>query len=77
MKMNWMRISTDGDESRTLFFVFVSWLVLVVKYLLAGLTLPVVGTVPAMSATEFGSAVTLVLAIWLGREWKEAHYKEK
>lgn len=69
MNMSWMRIDSTGRESRTLFFVSASWLVVWVKFLLAGLTLPVVGVVPAMTATEFGMAVGAVLGIWLGREW--------
>lgn len=69
MKFNWMRIDSSGRESRTLFFVTASWLVVWVKFLSAGLTLPVVGTVPPMTATEFGSSVAFILAIWLGREF--------
>ncbi len=26
------------------------------------------------SATEFASAIGVLLAIWLGREWRSAHY---
>lgn len=62
---------TRGRESITLGFVAASWLALWLKFILAGATLPLVGTVPAMSASEFGAAVALVLAIWLGREWTE------
>lgn len=60
-----------GRESITLSLVVPAWLALLVKFLVAGLTLPVVGVVPAMSATEFGTAMAGVLAIWLGREWTE------
>ena len=69
MKVSWMRIDSSGRESRTLFFVAASWLVVWVKFLAAGLTLPVVGTVPPMTATEFGTSVAFILAIWLGREY--------
>lgn len=27
------------------------------------------------SLTEFSTAIATVLAIWLGREWRAAHYK--
>lgn len=60
-----------GKQSTTLFFVFVSWLVLVMKFAIAGMTFPVVGQMAPMSAGEFGMAVAGVLAIWLGREWTE------
>ena len=64
-----MRIDGSGKESRTLFFVTVSWMALLIKFLLAGVTLPIFGLVPLMTATEFGSSVAFVLSIWLGREW--------
>lgn len=69
MKLGWMRLDSSGKESRTLFFVAASWLVVWLKFLLAGVTLPIIGQVPPMSATEFGSAVAFILAVWLGREW--------
>lgn len=58
-----------GRESVTLSLVAPAWLALLVKFLAAGITLPVIGLVPTMSATEFGMALSGVLAIWLGREW--------
>jgi hypothetical protein len=60
-----------GRESMTLTFVAASWLAVWIKYLLAGIALPVIGTVPPMTATEFGLSVAGILAIWLGREWTE------
>ena len=30
----------------------------------------------SMSATEFATAIGVLLAIWLGREWKSSHFKE-
>jgi hypothetical protein len=60
-----------GRESKTLTMVTVSWFTLLVKFAGAGLTLPVVGEFPVMSANEFGLATAAILAIWLGREWKE------
>ena len=60
-----------GRESTTLTFVAFSWLAVWVKYVVAGLTLPVIGAVPPMTATEFSIAAAAILAIWLGREWTE------
>jgi hypothetical protein len=60
-----------GKESITLLFVSLSWLAVWVKFILAGATLPVFGTVPPMTATEFGMSAAAILAIWLGREWAE------
>lgn len=68
MKRFRMRDSRDR-ESQTLTFVAVTWAALVCKFLVAGMNLGPLGAMPAMGASEFGAAVALVLAIWLGREW--------
>jgi len=60
-----------GRESVTLTFVAASWWAVWLKYILAGLVVPHVGTVPPMTATEFSIATAAILAIWLGREWTE------
>ena len=60
-----------GNSSRTLPFVAVSWAAVVVKFVVAGATLGPLGQMPTMSAGEFGSAVAMILAIWIGREWKQ------
>ena len=65
-----------GKRSKTLFFVAVSWFVIVARYALGGLD-TFIGTVPVTSATDFGIAIAAVLSIWLGREWKETHYADK
>ncbi|CCU70914.1 hypothetical protein [Thalassolituus oleivorans] len=65
-----------GKQSTTLFFVSVSWVALLIKFLIAGMTLGPLGTMHEMSAMDFGSAVTAVLAIWLGREWTEKRKPE-
>jgi len=64
-----------GKQSKTLIFVSISWLAVVIKYITAGVTLGALGTMPDMGASEFGSAVALILAIWLGREWSEKKIK--
>lgn len=60
-----------GKESVTLSFVAISWVALLCKFLLAGMTLGPLGVMPLMSAPEFGGSVTAILLIWLGREWTE------
>lgn len=71
--MNLIPTLTDsrGRESVTLTFVAVAALALIVKFVLAGLTLGPIGQIPAMGAGEFGVAFAAVLAIWLGREWTD------
>lgn len=60
-----------GRESTTLTFVSISWLAVLIKYLIAGINLPLIGLQPAMTASDFATATGLILAIWLGREWTE------
>lgn len=55
-----------GKRSKTLFFVSIPWLVLVVKFLVGGLW-----GMPVIEAEDFGLAVAAVLVPWVGREWKE------
>jgi hypothetical protein len=62
---------TRGRESKTLTFVTLAYAALLIKFVLADLTLPLFGLVPPMTATEFGVSVAAVLAIWLQREWTE------
>lgn len=61
---------SKGKESTTLTFVTVAFLAVLIKYLLGG----IYG--PEISTGEFGAAVTLILGIWLNREWKEARYEK-
>jgi hypothetical protein len=67
----WFNFDARGNQSKTLMFVSVSWLVVVIKFVIAGVNLGQFGIMPPMSAGEFGTAIALILAIWLGREWQE------
>jgi len=60
-----------GKQSRTLLFVGMAWVILLIKFLISGMTLPIVGTMTEMTAIEFGSAFALIMAPWLGREYTE------
>lgn len=68
---------TRGKPSRTLPFVAVSWLAVTIKYFISGMTLGPLGTMPEMGATAYGSAVAMILAIWVGREWKQKDVEAK
>ena len=73
-----MRITDSrGKESTTLFLVVVAFVSVLVKFIIGGMTLPVIGLMPIIGAGEFGLAVTGLLAIWLNREWKEAKHGDK
>ena len=61
---------TRGRESITLTFCTFATVILLGKFALAGLVTSF-GTVPDMSASEFGLAFAAVLAPWLHREWVE------
>ncbi len=60
---------TRGRESITLTFCTIAAVILMGKFAVAGLTLPIIGLIPQMGAGEFGLSFAAVLAPWLHREW--------
>lgn len=60
-----------GHPSKTLTFVTVSWLAVLIRFLLGGLTLGNLGAMPPMSGMDFAAAVGAVLGIWWARERTE------
>lgn len=66
-------ITTDsrGNRSKTLPFVVIGFLLTTSKFAVAGLDLGPLGTAPEMSATAYGSAVLMIVGLWVGREWKQ------
>ena len=67
--MKWFKFDSQGRESRTFVIVSLSWLAVWAKFIGAGLKVPVIGTIPPMTASEFGAAVAAIMAVWIGREW--------
>jgi len=67
-------IDSKGKESTTLTFVSIAFIAVFVKFLIGGMTLPVIGLMPIIGAGEFGLAITGILAVWLNREWREAKH---
>jgi len=63
-------------ESTTLKFVWPAAVILLIKFFFAGLTISGL-SFPPMSAQDFGIAFAAIMAIWLGREWRKDHYKDK
>lgn len=65
-----MKDSSDR-ESVTLSFVSTAFAIVTVKFLLSGLDLSGIGLgkVAPISITEYAGAFTVILAVWLGREW--------
>lgn len=62
----------SGRESRTLAFVGITWLIMVVRFAAGGLIFewgPIKFHVETALMLDFGGAVAAVLAIWVGREW--------
>ena len=71
-------MSNAWRESTTFKLVFTSWLAVFAKFVLADVNLPYnLGTVSSMSAGEFAAATAAILTVWLGREWRAAHYSQK
>ena len=68
---------TNGKQSKTLLFVTAGFIVVMVKYIFSGLTLPWLGEVPIMSTSEFAIGFAAVMAVWQGREWRQTHYSSQ
>lgn len=67
---------TRGKESTTLTFVVIAFLVVVIKFLLAGLTL-FGKEIPPMTGIEFAAAFGAVLSVWQYRETKSKSIGEQ
>lgn len=74
-----------NEESVTLLFVAVGWLVLTVKFALGGLSIAL-GTppavvvalaIPVIGAAEYGMAFAGIVGIWLGREYQSKRNPRK
>jgi hypothetical protein len=60
-----------GRESRTLAFVGISWIAVTAKFALDSFG-PAFGLAvsPALiTATEYGAVTSLLVGVWVGREW--------
>ena len=68
MRAPWLH-DARGNASATLPFVAVSWAVVTLAFVRSWLV-PIDGVAP-MGAGEYGSAVAMILVIWLGREATE------
>lgn len=68
-----MSLIKKTRESSTMAIVLPAAVLVMFKFAVAGTNLLGMDF-PEMSATEFGIAFAAVLAIWLGREWRSAHY---
>jgi hypothetical protein len=61
-------------ESTTLQLVIMGYLAILIKFVVADLTIAGLDF-PGMTATEFGISGAAILAVWLQREWREAKFK--
>ena len=61
-----------GRESRTLWFVTVTWLIMSARFIAGGIEFavgPFHWTVQQSMVLDYGGAVAAILAVWVGREW--------
>ena len=66
--MNWMLKDSRGNPSSVLTMTVSGVVVTIGKFLTAGLTLPLIGTVPPMSAGEFAAAFGVVIGVYVAHE---------
>lgn len=64
-------LTTDsaGRKTRSFKLVFVSWLVITLKFTVGGMTLPLIGEQPLFDMYAYGTAALLVLGAWYSREF--------
>ena len=62
-----------GRESRTLFFVAASWMLVTLKFAVDAFG-HLFGIAPVfpMTATEYAAVCAGLIGVWLGREWVDA-----
>lgn len=63
---------TQGRESRTLWFVTISWVLLTARFGFGGMELdigPIHWAIATESALDYGAAVAALITVWVGREW--------
>ena len=58
-----------GVPSWTITMVAPGFFALTVKFLIGGLTIPVVGLMPPMSGMDYAMAVVAILGTWVAREY--------
>ncbi len=64
-----MNKDARGKKSTTVVFVKLGSAIVLAKYALASLAIPIVGIVPTMSATDFAMGLSAILGIWQVREY--------
>ncbi|MCO5763747.1 MAG: hypothetical protein NHG36_19975 [Chromatiaceae bacterium] len=63
---------SKGRESRTLWFVAITWLVMTVRFVAGGIDLtlgPLHWAIQPSAIIDYGTAVAAIMAVWIGREW--------
>lgn len=67
------RIMRDsrGQPSWTLTMVVPGFFALTTKFLVGGLTFPVVGLIPLMSGLDYAAAAAAILGVWVTREYND------
>ena len=63
---------SKGRESRTLWFVTVTWLMMTARFIAGGIEFavgPLHWSIAPSLVLDYGGAVAAVIAVWVGREW--------
>ena len=66
--MNWRIKDSRGNPSSVLTMTVSGAVVTIGKFLAAGLTLPLIGHVPDMSAGEFAAAFGVIIGVYVAHE---------
>ena len=60
-------------ESTTLKLVLSAWVPVLLRYIFSGLDFGY-GPIPVLETSVFAGSFAAITAVWLGREWRAAHY---
>ena len=63
---------SKGRESRTLWFVAVTWLIMTARFIAGGIEFsigPVHWAIQPSMVLDYGGAVAAILAVWVARDW--------
>ena len=63
---------SKGRESRTLWFVAVTWLIMTARFIAGGIEFsigPIHWAIQPSMVLDYGGAVAAILAVWVARDW--------
>lgn len=70
-RKRWLLRDGRGHPSWTCSLIVPAFAALTAKFLAGGFTLPLVGTMPVITGTDYAAAAGALLATWVARDWND------